>query len=137
MPRPDDFYASIGGYMGSSYCVELNEGLLVYTRSSRGYETEEVVEIEPTDAQWAQFVEVLDDVDFWNWEERYHNPDICDGTGWTVRIEIDGRGHESAGVNEFPGPSFEERMRGDAPEDRPFEEFTTAVQELIGGRKFS
>lgn len=136
MTQPDEFYAFIGGYMGPSYRVELRDGLIEYTRSGDAYETEETAEIEPTDDQWAPFLNVLDDVDFWNRKRRYEDSQILDGTHWTIRIAVHGRRHESSGSNDYPGPSLEEQLSEGATDERPFKQFTAAVEELLGGRDF-
>ena len=137
MTRPDEFYASIGGYMGNSYRVELEDDLLIYTQMGRKDEEQEVVELEPSDEQWSEFLATLDDIDVWAWQQRYKNPGICDGTSWSFRIAVDDRRLETSGSNNYPGLSHTEAFKRDEKSHAPFQAFTEALRKLIGGREFS
>jgi hypothetical protein len=49
---------------------------------------------------------VLERVDFWDWERSYFNSDILDGTTWRIKVRggrNGGRRKNSEGVNQFPG----------------------------------
>lgn len=137
MTRPDEFHASIGGYMGPSYRVELEDGVLIYTKMGRGSEEQQVVELQPTDEDWSEFLETLDDIDVWSWKKRYENPGVCDGTSWSFRIAVDDRKLETSGNNAYPGLSHTEAFERNEPSHAPFDAFTEALQTLVGGRKFS
>lgn len=136
MTRPDEFYASIGGYMGPSYRVELDDGVLVYTRMDSGYEEAEVVELQPSDEEWSAFLKALDEIGVWSWEEQYRDSEVCDGTHWSFRIEVDGRRLETSGSNDYPGLSIIEAQEKNEEPHAPFRAFEEAVRELIGGREF-
>ena len=112
---------SIGGFMGSSYRVEWDGTSLVYTTFSRGYEPDgEPEAIQPTEAQWKRFWKFLDECKEWN--ERYEDPDVCDGTSWLIEAAKDDFRLHSSGSNAFP---------------EGFEGLLKEVRRLIGGRKFA
>ena len=130
MTAPKKFSASIGGYMGPSYNVELTDDALVYKRMSMGYTEEEVAHIEPTDAEWTTFMAAIDELHIWDWKESYPSPPgMRDGTNWSLKLEVGERQLKSSGTNNYPAAESK------ADEDL-FDLFTNALQQLLGGRKF-
>ena len=66
-PIPQRFSAHIGGFMGASYSVELHDGLLTYTIFGKGHINLKQETITPTEAQWREFRQTLDDLRIWQW----------------------------------------------------------------------
>ncbi len=45
----------------------------------------------------------IDEADVFNWYRFYHDPDICDGTSWSIQISSKARIiFESEGINSYP-----------------------------------
>src|SRR4051812_44860592 len=61
-PIPKRFSAYIGGFMGASYKLELNDGVLTYTTFGGGHTNPKHATIKPTEAQWREFRQTLDDL---------------------------------------------------------------------------
>jgi hypothetical protein len=59
---PTRFVARIGGFLGSSYSVELKDRTLTYTASDRGQTNVRHTSITPTDAAWREFRQTLDNL---------------------------------------------------------------------------
>src|SRR4051812_49702931 len=77
---PDKFSAHIGGFLGASYGVELKDGILSYTKSSRGGSAREQKTITATAAQWREFRQSLDDLKVWQWRAGDSTPRGLGGT---------------------------------------------------------
>ena len=108
--------------MGRSYEVKLNGRVIDYTWYDLGYEKRESERITPTTRQWKAIHRKLDRFGIWNWAESYSNPDVVDGTSWSVLIHWSDQKIESQGSNGYP-----ER----------FDKILTAVSTLIGKRAFA
>jgi hypothetical protein len=130
---PLAFETSIGGYMGASYSLKLHGGKLIYEECGSGYEPLLNVEITPVAKEWGNFWRACDKAGMWSWEVSYANPNICDGTGWSVQIRLPDRDISTGGSNAFPGdedcPEYE-----DYPP--PFKKFLRAVRRLARGLPF-
>jgi len=120
----------VGGYMGPSYSVRWEQGTLVYESRARGYEPEETVELHPSPEQWAQLWQALEEIGVWEWQARYENLRVVDGTHWSIEIEIGGRRLTSHGSNAYPGSQGQRRVKS------PFDRFCAAVSRLVDGRAF-
>jgi hypothetical protein len=128
--RPTKLHASIGGYFGTSYDVELCDSSVRYS-SSRGDDSRSIesltdnspsdVTLEPTDQEWNDFLRALDSLGVWEWSPEYIFEGVMDGTSWSLEISWGDRSVTSGGSNEFP-PTF----------DR----FLKAVSALVGWRVF-
>ena len=130
---PEGFEVSIGGYMGFSYSVSKSEkGLLRYTSFSQGYTPYETVTVTPSDEDWEIFRKALDDLDVWNWQPEYPNPDVCDGTQWGIEIHWGEKKIASRGDNNYPGTAGSLSETSDE-----FSRFLAAVRRLIGNRNFA
>lgn len=52
---------------------------------------------------WNSLIEKLGVIEIDKWNEEYNNPDILDGTQWSLDIEYnDGRGRHYSGSNMYP-----------------------------------
>lgn len=119
---PSRFLITIGGFTGSNYEVRLVRGRLRY-QSERGGPSKMV---SPTEEDWQQFWAAVQRCDLWNWEARYDNPGILDGTQWKVVITLGSRRLQSFGSNAYPGGD-------EGGGSKPFQRLLQAVRKLVGG----
>lgn len=132
---PTHFVARIGGFLGSSYSVELKDGTLTYTASGRGQTNVRHATITPTDAAWREFRQALDDLKVWGWQNDYPRGNVLDGTQWLLEIAYSDRTLKSRGDNNYPDAAG--RPTG-KPEFTPvFNRYLEAVKKLTGGKDFS
>ena len=80
---PTVFVASIGGFSGHSYKVEMSDnGNLLYHQNPNGFiedgGTSEEIMV-PED-MWNQLRERLNSAEVWKWRRRHVNQNIADGT---------------------------------------------------------
>lgn len=120
-PEPSKFLASIGGYTGSSYSVRWEGGWLIYESYGYGYEKEDELRYHPAFDEWERFWDAIDGINLWTWEDRYENPDMMDGTNWSVELVWGDQQIKSYGSNAYP-PKFKQ--------------FCAAVSGLLQGRTF-
>jgi hypothetical protein len=125
--RPESFEASIGGFLGASYRIELqSDGTLQYQHNPQTFTSSPGTKsrrIKVTDDQWRDFRKSLDEANVWAWKKDYADPNVHDGTQWNLRIKYDGVSVFSHGSNAFPPK-------------RDFERFRTAVVKLLDGLEF-
>lgn len=127
---PERFSASIGGFMGTSYSVELSGGTLTHTTTGLHYDSPEHTTLRPTEAQWREFRHALDNLKVWQWLSDYPNPGVCDGTGWSLDIAYSDRALTTQGDNNYPGTHG---RPNDAPDPtKHFNSFLRAVRNLTG-----
>ena len=127
---PQRFDVFIGGYMGTSYHVEMQDKCLIYQMFDIGYELKENQKIIPTTQQWAKFWNRINNLKIWDWETNYPNPGICDGTQWKINILYNEKQLETSGDNNYPN----------SPDGLPGKEFVSfleALRTLLGGVSFS
>ena len=123
---PTEFMASIGGFSGASFKVELNtDGALVYHHNPNGFTewggtTEEIV---VTEEVWNDFRDQLNVAEVWTWRKRYDDPKIADGTVWKLRIKYSDQTIVSSGSNAHP-------------KQKQFNVFLDAVSRLADGKPF-
>ena len=121
---PIKLNAAIGGYFGPSCRIKWDgEGLLyLYNPSAHAGEpgTEKTL-IDVNESDWENFRTVLDEINVWDWQERYENPDILDGTSWGLEAVYPDRSIVSSGSNSTPGN---------------FGRFLEAVRVLVKGNTF-
>ncbi len=136
--KPEKLSLYIGGYMGTSYSVELKRGALLYKCWADRSEGEEKHRIKPSPEAWAKFWGSLDEVGFWSWSGSYRPSSIIlDGTSWSIEISVAGRSVEAHGCNAYPPSSPRaKRPREPGESGSRFSEFCEAVSELLGGRDF-
>ena len=123
---PTVFTASIGGFSGHSFKVELNkDGELVYRQNPNGFTewggTSEDLMV--TEDMWNEFRDRLNSAEVWKWRRRYDDPKIADGTVWELKIEYFNQTIVSSGSNAYPS-------------NDQFNIFLDAVSDLVDGKPF-
>jgi hypothetical protein len=110
--------ASIGGYFGSSYNVEVDflNGKVTW-RGGEGLYTESVYVKQADTESMNTFINSIRNCRILKWENNYNNPHILDGTQWSLNIELDDRIIEKSGSNAYPNE---------------WEKFCKIVQKLTG-----
>ncbi len=127
MELPEQFEATIGGYMGSAFWIKLVDGILEYRQAEVGYEYADPEYLELSARKWVNFRQKLDAIGVWDWKTTdeskmrpaYENPGVMDGTGWSLQIDWGDRRLRSSGDNNGPGFPF-------APSDISLELVTMA-----------
>jgi DNA-directed RNA polymerase subunit RPC12/RpoP len=95
--------ASVGGYFGGYYNVEVDFKNLKVIWHHNGYgEEEEKVHKKIRTATATNFLEHLKMIDLLNWKSKYIELGVCDGTHWSVEIFTEGRTIIKHGDNMFP-----------------------------------
>jgi len=136
--KPEKLNLYIGGYMGTSYSVELKRGALLYKCWAGRWEGEETHTIKPSTEAWTKFWDRLDELGFWSWSGDYQpRGKILDGTSWSVAISAGERAVEAHGCNAYPPSSPRaKRPREIGESGSRFDDFCAAVSELLGGHAF-
>ena len=84
--------ASVGGFFGGYYNVEIDlVNLKTLWSQWGGGAEEESINKTIRESTANKFVEQLKMVDLLNWKAKYIEPEVCDGTQWSVEIMADGR----------------------------------------------
>jgi len=105
---PKHLRASIGGYFGPSYSVELTDQTLFCMALSERWRSAPAELpgpawlVEPTVEQWRAFRRALDKINVWQWQADYPNPGVCDGTGWSFEVAYSDHALETGGDNNYP-----------------------------------
>jgi hypothetical protein len=120
--KPSSLDLRIGGYMGTSYSVVLKRGVLHHVTYGPEYVAGKECSVRPTEEQWAAFLEALDSLRVWSWDERYQSSTMLDGTSWKVEITWEDKTIRSSGSNSFP---------------KTFQAYLEAVDALLAGLPFS
>lgn len=131
---PNKFSAYIGGFMGASYSVELHDGALSYTIYEKGHMNPKQKTITPTESQWREFRQTLDDLRIWNWHTDYPTNVVVDGTQWSLDIAYADRALHAHGDNNYPDDTG--KPNGDTKSSKAFDRYSGAVQKLLGGEAF-
>jgi hypothetical protein len=113
--------ASIGGFPHGHEEVRWRRGRLWYRPSEY---VENHVSVVPTVQDWEAFWSAIDRIGVWQWQPRYDDPDILDGTQWTLELMNGPRRVKSFGSNSYPGGTD----RGHA---QPFEQLLDAIGALV------
>ena len=130
-PVPIRFKASIGGFTGTSYFVELRDGTLTCTESRKGIA--KTVASTPTPTQWREFRKILDDIKVWEWRAKYPNDKgVFDGTQWSLDIAYADRAVKATGDNNYPDATD---TRIPEPTET-FNRYLEAIKKLTGGKTF-
>ncbi len=122
---PEQFKASIGGFFGPSYEVELqSDGTLLYTDDPYDFPmpAREREGITVSEDQWREFRKALDSANVWSWK-NYYDSYVLDGTQWELVIRYGDAFVSSGGSNNYP------------PEEE-FKQFEDAVRRLLGKKDF-
>jgi hypothetical protein len=137
--RPTQFKATIGGFFGPSYAVELApDGDLRYAHNPKTFVSEdadtvrETVQVAPE--AWTAFCRTLDAAGVWRWKPSYVDGSVHDGTSWSFEITVDGQSMKSGGYNAWPGGSVSSPPAPGG--DTSFATWLQAVSALVGGREF-
>lgn len=128
------FTASIGGFFGTTYRVELREGALFYFAADVPDKAVSA-KVTPTAKQWREFRRSLDEMKIWQWRTNYSNPAVRDGIHWSLDVAYDDHHLKTEGSNSFPGRGGKP-SGGDGEQTRAFSAYTAAVKKLLGGKKF-
>jgi hypothetical protein len=133
-PVPKHFSASIGGFMGSSYQLELDGDTLTYTTTGRGHRDSQRATITPTPAQWREFREALDALKVWQWRADYPTNGTVDGTQWALDIEYADHSLKTRGSNCYPDSTG--KPNGKPESTKTFNLYLAAIKKLTGGKTF-
>jgi hypothetical protein len=118
---------SLGGFEADGIEVRLSGGQILYSNTVGPFPAQPPQGIHATEAQWCQFWQDLDRIGVWAWQPDYINPDVLDGTQWSLSLCHGGRELECEGSNAYPGsPEIE------YPDDGPFADFLRALARLTG-----
>ena len=130
---PKKFSAYIGGFLGTSYTVELQNGVLNYSeaKSPKDIKTNQ---ISPTPEQWLNFRHELDNIKIWSWKTNYPNSKVYDGTQWSIDIEYPDHVLHVRGNNNYPEKSGKPNNKPEPT--KVFKDYLAAIQNLLGGKKF-
>lgn len=92
---------SVGGNFGGSYEVDIDikNKELVWTHSLKTHA--ELYEKTIEESTLTKLIEGLKKLNILDWEPKYSNSQILDGTSWYVEMIIDGEKIVKEGVNEF------------------------------------
>src|SRR5436190_21219139 len=105
---PKEFSAVIGGFLGSTYAVELRDGALRYTqkRVANGrYEVTSSATVTPTSRQWQEFRKTIDQLNIWQWHADYPSRGTQDSTQWSLEIAYADHVLKTHGDNNYPDAS--------------------------------
>jgi len=101
--KPTVLKLSLGGFSQGTTGIELvGEDMRTFIME---FEYGDVL-CSPTQEEWDIFLKALNTHNVWNWEEYYMNPDILDGTQWSLEIKAGSLKVKSGGSNEYP-PEFD------------------------------
>ena len=96
------FEVHSGGYMGSSFSVEKDGDVLIFKSYENGYSLKTTQNIKPSLKEWGIFFDDCGRIRIWEWESRYVEPRILDGSSWRVVIEKGDKQLDSSGSNKGP-----------------------------------
>ena len=130
---PQQFHARVGGFMGYSYEVRLQDGGLDYAKVGGGQKPEHA-RVRPTTEQWKEFRRELDAIGVWRWRAQYSSPGVSDGTQWTLDVIYPDKAVRAQGNNDYPGATPD--PSGVPSGSKIFTRYLKAVQRLLGGRAF-
>src|SRR4051794_23620706 len=88
LPKVLEF--SVGGYMGDSFRVVLEDGGLLYEHLLHGYEPHKSEKVTPEPEDWERFDRALEVSDPWGWNGEYRLPPeqmVTDGSHWQVQLD--------------------------------------------------
>jgi hypothetical protein len=130
---PTALTARIGGFLGTSYSVNWQNGALNYSASKED-KTIDSAKIIPSPAQWNEFRKTLNRLNVWKWHYNYDNTNILDGTQWSLEITYVDCSLKTDGSNCYPEANG--KPNKDPMGSKEFDEYLRAVEKLLGGKKF-
>jgi hypothetical protein len=128
---PTKFSFSIGGYGGENHQFELINGDLLYSGGFGCIDPSAAQIITPSAQKWRNFIANLDAVGVWKWRRHYVDPEILDGTQWSLEISIGDKSKRSEGSNDYPQSGKPGGMLGESDQ---FDAFLRALSNLVGFR---
>jgi len=131
---PTVFNASIGGFFGTSYSVELTNNVLAYLANRNG-KVIDSANFVPTAAKWMKFYNALDKLNVWQWHTNYVDYNVCDGTQWTFEIRNANHNLKILGSNCYPGVAGRPNWNSKKI-TAEFGKYLKAVGQLVGGKEF-
>jgi len=133
-PIPKHFSTSIGGFLGSSYQLELHGETLTYTTFGGGHRDPQRATVTPTPAQWREFREALEGLKVWQWRADYPTNGTVDGTQWALDIAYADRALKTHGDNCYPDSTG--KPNGKPEPTEAFNRYLAAIKKLTGGKIF-
>jgi hypothetical protein len=133
-PIPKHFSTSIGGFLGSSYQLELHGETLTYTTFGGGHRDPQRATVTPTPAQWREFREALEGLKVWQWRADYPTNGTMDGTQWALDIAYADRALKTQGSNCYPDSTG--KPNGKPEPTEAFNLYLAALRKLTGGKTF-
>ncbi len=94
--------ASVGGYFGGYYNVEIDLIRRKVTWSHWGSGIEEPVQKTIRSGTAKELLKELKSIDILNWKAKYIEPGVRDGTQWSLEVIRDGKKIMKYGDNKFP-----------------------------------
>ena len=94
--------ASVGGFFGDSFTIDINLDSLQVSWDRCGEGTEESIQKSIRRKTASNLKEELMRLGLLDWKVKYVEPGVLDGTHWSVEIQLDGRKVKKQGDNQFP-----------------------------------
>lgn len=99
-----------GGFAGLSHELEWSDGQLWFRESPHSHEDIErrpwQACVAPSPSDWKRLQAALERSGFFGWPQHREDPDVRDGTQWSLSLQWNGRSHSCSGSNAFP-PGFD------------------------------
>jgi len=92
--------ASVGGYFGGYYkvTIDLVNGKMEYSHSL----SDNMIKSLVTEDELKYLIKKVKELRVLDWDERYENNDILDGTQWDIELIYDDKKKSIYGSNDFP-----------------------------------
>jgi hypothetical protein len=95
--------AFVGGHFGDSYLVEIDltsrQVSWIYWEEGKQIATyQKTIRTKTSE----RFIDQLKSVNLLDWNYKYEELNVCDGTGWSIEIFREGRDLVKSGSNAFP-----------------------------------
>jgi hypothetical protein len=96
--------ASIGGYFGPEYNIEINlkEGYFEWTEKENQTAVAECVKDNLNESEIFDIIDKIKMIDLLNWKRKFINSEIMDGTCWSSEIFKNKKSIRIHGVNDYP-----------------------------------
>ena len=126
---PTKLHFDIGGFNGECHEIQFHKGQLQYCTAEGAYLWTPQTLLNPGRQQWEDFWRDVDAAGVWTWAKEYVNPEVLDGTQWSLAMRHKGRSIRTEGSNAYPGADSP-----DLPETGSFAQFLQALRQLSGVR---
>jgi len=93
-----------GHSLKASYTVELRDGTLTCTTFGPRRRNPHQTVTTPSEAEWSEFRQALDDLKFREWHREYSESEqiVVDGEDWSLEIAYDDQEVKSIGASAYP-----------------------------------